>query len=116
VRQKVNTISHERYYDKNQKKILSLYGEFAIYKVCGKDDYYSDHDLQTVLEYLLEMGKAQLDMPAKFLTEPLPQVEIIIDASTIKLFPWGGGHYEKINSDYSSTMFIYHVVTCSGVR
>jgi len=54
--------------------------EFAIYKVCGEDDYYSDHDVQTALEYLLEMGKAQLDIPAKFLTEPLPQVEIIIDA------------------------------------
>ncbi|MEI6127198.1 MAG: hypothetical protein WCQ99_11665 [Pseudomonadota bacterium] len=61
--------------------------EFAIYNVCKEDDYYTDRDVQTALAYLFEMGKAQLDMPAKFLTEPSAQVQIIIDAvdSIIKL-------------------------------
>ncbi len=36
--------------------------------------------METALEYLLEMGKAQMDIPAKFLTELSPNVQTIVDA------------------------------------
>jgi len=38
-----------------------------------------DRDVKTALEYLMEMGKAQLDLPSKFLTDLPPNVQTIVD-------------------------------------
>lgn len=38
-----------------------------------------DKDVEVALEYLMEMGKAQLDLPSKFLTDLPPNIQIIVD-------------------------------------
>ena len=38
-----------------------------------------DKDVEMALEYLLEMGKGQLDLPSKFLTELPPNIQTIVD-------------------------------------
>ena len=39
-----------------------------------------DKDVELALEYLIEMGKAQLDLPSKFLTELPLKIHSIVDA------------------------------------
>ena len=38
-----------------------------------------DKDVEVALEYLLEMGKGQLDLPSKFLTDLPPNIQTIVD-------------------------------------
>jgi hypothetical protein len=38
-----------------------------------------DKDVETALEYLMEMGKGQLDLPSKFLTDIPPHIQTIVD-------------------------------------
>lgn len=53
--------------------------EFIIHRIYRERGNFTDKHVETALEYLLEMGKAQLDLPAKFLTEPPPNVRAIVD-------------------------------------
>ena len=53
--------------------------EFIIHKIYKERGNITDKHVETALEYLLEMGKAQLDLPAKFLTELPPNVRGIVD-------------------------------------
>jgi hypothetical protein len=53
--------------------------EFMISKIYKDGGNITDKHVATALEYLLEMGKAQLDLPAKFLTELPPNVQSIVD-------------------------------------
>ncbi len=54
--------------------------EYIIHTMCKNDFTITDRHVQTALEYLLDMGRAELDLPAQFLTEPNPKVKSIIDA------------------------------------
>lgn len=54
--------------------------EFVIHQIYKEHGAITDRHVETALEYLLEMGKAQLDMPAKFLTELPPNVQTVVDA------------------------------------
>ena len=38
-----------------------------------------DKDVEAALEYLVEMGKAQLDLPSRFLTDLPPNIETIVN-------------------------------------
>jgi len=53
--------------------------EFGIYAVYKKQGNITDRDAETALEYLFEMGKAQLDLPSKFLTTLPPNVQSVVD-------------------------------------
>jgi len=53
--------------------------EFMIWHIYKEKRNIVDRHVEAALEYLMEMGKAQLDLPAKFLTEPPPNVGTIID-------------------------------------
>ena len=53
--------------------------EFIIHKIYREHRNITDRHVETALEYLLEMGKAQMDMPAKFLTKLSPNVQAIVD-------------------------------------
>ncbi len=53
--------------------------EFIINKIYRERGTITDRHVGTALEHLLEMGKAQLDLPAKFLTELPPNVQGIAD-------------------------------------
>jgi len=81
--QKISNFDHEMASTiGNEDKHLDVLQniEFAIYNICKNDFSITDRHVQTALEYLLDMGRAKLDLPAKFLTEPLPKVKSIIDA------------------------------------
>jgi hypothetical protein len=54
--------------------------EFIIHKIYKEHGNINDRDVETALEYFIEMGKAQLDVPAKFLTQLPPNVQMIVDA------------------------------------
>jgi hypothetical protein len=53
--------------------------EFIINRIYRERGNITDKHVETALGYLLEMGKAQLDLPAKFLTELPPNVRAIVD-------------------------------------
>lgn len=53
--------------------------EFIIYKIYNEEGNITDREVETALEYLIEMGKAQMDLPSKFLTKLPPNVQNIID-------------------------------------
>ena len=53
--------------------------EYAILNVYKQHGSITDKDVETALEYLMEMGKAQLDLPSKFLTELPANVRSIVD-------------------------------------
>jgi hypothetical protein len=54
--------------------------EIGICNACKRNSSITDEHLQAALEYLMEMGKARLELPAKFLTEPVYEVKYVIDA------------------------------------
>jgi hypothetical protein len=54
--------------------------EFIIHKLFIEYNNINDRDVETALEHLLEMGKAQMDLPSKFLTKLPPNVQDIVDA------------------------------------
>jgi hypothetical protein len=53
--------------------------EFTISKIYEDRGSITDRHVETALEYLLEMGKAQLNLPAKFLTGLPPNVQSVVD-------------------------------------
>lgn len=53
--------------------------EFVISKHYRERGNITDRHAETALVYLLEMGKAQLDLPSRFLTELPPNVQGIVD-------------------------------------
>ena len=53
--------------------------EAIISKICTKQGD-CDKDVVVALEYIMEMGKSQLDLPSKFLTELPPNIQSIVDA------------------------------------
>ena len=54
--------------------------EFTISKIYQNRGDICDKDVALALEYLLEMGKTQLDLPSKFLTELPLKIHSIVDA------------------------------------
>jgi hypothetical protein len=54
--------------------------EFIIHKIHTEHGNITDRNVETALGYFIEMGKAQLDLPAKFLTELPPNTQMIVDA------------------------------------
>lgn len=54
--------------------------EYALHRIYRDHGGITDRDVATALEYLMEMGKAQLDLPVGFLTELAPNVQSIADA------------------------------------
>ena len=54
--------------------------EFVISRIYKNQGNICDHDVELALEYLMEMGKAQMDLPSKFLTELPLKIHSIIDA------------------------------------
>ncbi|MDM8524182.1 hypothetical protein QUF80_12500 [Desulfococcaceae bacterium HSG8] len=54
--------------------------EFAIHRIYKEHGNINDRHVETALEYFIEMGKAQSDVPAKFLTELPPNIQAIVDA------------------------------------
>jgi hypothetical protein len=54
--------------------------EFAIYKVYREKGDITDKNVETALDYLIEMGKTQLDLTSKFLTKLPKNVQYIVDA------------------------------------
>ena len=53
--------------------------EAIISKICTAQGD-CDQDVVVALEYIMEMGKSQLDLPSKFLTELPPNILSIVDA------------------------------------
>ena len=53
--------------------------EYVIHRIYRDHGAITDRQVETALECLMEMGKAQLDLPAKFLTELPPTVQTIVD-------------------------------------
>ena len=53
--------------------------EAIISKICTKQGN-CDKDVEVALEYLMEMGKTQLGLPSKFLTELPSNIQSIVDA------------------------------------
>jgi len=53
--------------------------EFTISKIYEDRGSITDRHVETALAYLLEMGKAQLNLPAKFLTGLPPNVQSVVD-------------------------------------
>ena len=54
--------------------------EFVIHKIYREQGNITDRHVETALDYLIEMGKAQMELPSKFLTKLPPNVENIVDA------------------------------------
>lgn len=54
--------------------------EFIIHKIYKEQGNITDKHVETALDYLIEMGKAQMDLPSKFLTKLPPNVQNIVDA------------------------------------
>lgn len=54
--------------------------EFIIHKIYREQGNITDKNVETALDYLIEMGKAQMDLPSKFLTKLPPNVQNIVDA------------------------------------
>lgn len=54
--------------------------EFSIHNVFKERGDITDRDVETALEYFIEMGKARFDLPSKFLTELPPNVQAVADA------------------------------------
>lgn len=54
--------------------------EFVIHKIYAEHGNITDRNVETALAYFIEMGKAQLDLPAKFLTELPPDTQMVVDA------------------------------------
>ena len=54
--------------------------EFTLYQLYQKYETITDKDVETALDYILEMGKAQMNAPAKFLTELPFKIQAIVDA------------------------------------
>jgi hypothetical protein len=54
--------------------------EFAIYKVYREKGNITDKNVETALDYLIEMGKTQLDLTSNFLTKLPKNVQNIVDA------------------------------------
>lgn len=54
--------------------------EFIIHKIYREQGNITDKHVETALDYLIEMGKAQMDLPSKFLTKLPPNVQNIVDA------------------------------------
>ena len=53
--------------------------EFIIHKLYKDRGNICDKDVEIALEYLMEMGKAQLGLPSKYLTELPPRIQTIVD-------------------------------------
>ncbi len=53
--------------------------EFAISQTYNNNKDINDRHVETALDYIMEMGKVQMDIPSKFLTAPEPNVQTIID-------------------------------------
>ena len=53
--------------------------EFTISKIYEDRGSITDRHVETALEYLLEMGKAQLNLPSKFLTGLPSNVQSVVD-------------------------------------
>jgi hypothetical protein len=53
--------------------------EYIINKIYKNPGNITDRHVETALEHLMEMGKAQLDLPAKFLIGLPPNVQSIVD-------------------------------------
>jgi hypothetical protein len=53
--------------------------ELMISKIYKDRGNITDRHVEAALEHLMEMGKARLDLPAKFLTELSPNVQSIVD-------------------------------------
>ena len=71
----MNTIiSHEEPYIDILQNI-----EFMIFNCYKQNDNICDEDVRIALEYLMEMGKAQLDLPSKFLIELPENVQSIVE-------------------------------------
>jgi hypothetical protein len=84
-RQEVERLS---YFEREMKSIIGkedTYAdmlqnvEFMIHKIFETDGNITDRHVETALEYLLETGKAQLNLPAKVLTELTPGIQRIVD-------------------------------------
>lgn len=54
--------------------------EFIIYNTYKKKGNINDRDVEIALDYIMEMGKAQMDLPSKFLTRLAPNIQGIVDA------------------------------------
>ena len=54
--------------------------EFIIHKIYTEKGNINDRDVEIALEHIIEMGKAQMDLPSKFLTRLAPNVQGIVDA------------------------------------
>jgi len=54
--------------------------EFTLYDHYRKYEAITDRDVERALDYLIEMGKAQMDVPAKFLTDLPFKIQNIVDA------------------------------------
>jgi hypothetical protein len=54
--------------------------EFIIYNTYKKKGNINDRDVEIALDYIIEMGKAQMDLPSKFLTRLAPNIQGIVDA------------------------------------
>ena len=54
--------------------------EFIIHKIYREQGNITDKHVETALDYLIEMGKAQMDLTSKFLTKLPPNVQNIVDA------------------------------------
>ncbi len=66
--------------NENQHTDILQHIELTINKVYTRKKDINDKDVETALEHLLEMGKAQMDLPSKFLTELPANVQNIVDA------------------------------------
>jgi len=66
----------------NENKYLNVLQniEFAIFTQYKEKGDIADRDVETALEYLLEMGKAQMDLPSKFLTALPLNVRNIVES------------------------------------
>lgn len=54
--------------------------EFMLHQTYQQSGDITDRDVETALEYLFEMGKGQLGLPAKFLNALPPHQQMLVDA------------------------------------
>lgn len=54
--------------------------EFVITNIYKEQGNICDKDVELALDYLMEMGKAQLELPSKFLVELPSKVQFIVDS------------------------------------
>ena len=75
-------------FDREMKSIIGSENQYVdvlqnieaiISKICTAQGD-CDQDVVVALEYIIEMGKSQLDLPSKFLTELPPNIQSIVDA------------------------------------